>query len=90
MDESKQPRLTILSFGGGQDSTALLYKYHYDKSFRDLYAPEDFLVVMAATNNEHKETDEHTMSIKGFCVERSIDFIHITTTWVTIRVIGRG
>lgn len=28
--------LTVLSFGGGQDSTALLYKYVYDSAWRDV------------------------------------------------------
>lgn len=70
--------LTILSFGGGQDSTALLYKYAFDPEFRRRYAPKDFLVVMAATLDEHPETNSHVEAVKQFCVEQAIEFVHIT------------
>ena len=31
--------LTVLSFGGGQDSTAILYKLLHDHEWIDQYAP---------------------------------------------------
>ncbi|MGV0949233.1 MAG: hypothetical protein ACOYB3_01080 [Azonexus sp.] len=71
-------QLTVLSFGGGQDSTALLYKYVYDAEFRANYAPGRFLVVMAATSDEHPETDNHVGFVKLFCAEHKIEFVHIT------------
>lgn len=70
--------LTVLSFGGGQDSTALLYKYAFDPDFRAKYAPGRFLVLMAATLDEHPETDAHVEEVKRFCVAQSIEFVHIT------------
>ena len=84
-------RLTILSFGGGQDSTALLYKYIYDLNFRALYAPEDFIVIMSDTGDEHKETYEHVAEIKTLCAAHGIEFHHITKdlgyhgTWGDLR-----
>lgn len=51
--------LTILSFGGGQDSTTILYKLVFDADFKARYAPGDLLVLMADTGNEHPETYSH-------------------------------
>ena len=45
LDTSDAAKLTVLSMGLGQDSTALLYKYAYDAEFRKHYAPNDFLVI---------------------------------------------
>ncbi len=70
--------LTVLSFGGGQDSTALLYKYAFDPAFRAKYAPGRFLVVMAATLDEHPETNRHVAEVTEFCKQQSIEFVYIT------------
>lgn len=74
----KREELTVLSFGGGQDSTALLYKYIYDPEFKAKYAPGRFLVIMADTNDEHKHTLAHVESVKKLCVEHGIEFWHLT------------
>lgn len=71
-------KLTVLSFGGGQDSTALLYKYVYDIDFKSRYAPNDFLVIMSDTGDEHPQTYEHVEKIKSFCADQGIEFLHIT------------
>lgn len=70
--------LTILSFGGGQDSTAIAYKLVYDAEFRAKYAPGRLLVVMSDTNNEHSETKAHVESMKAFFRIHGIEFVHIT------------
>lgn len=67
-------KLTVLSFGGGQDSTAILHKFIYDKDFRDEYAPEDLLVVMAETGNEHSETYDHVMQMEVLAYANKIRF----------------
>lgn len=84
--------LTVLSFGGGQDSTALLYKYIHDPEFRALYAPRDFIVVMSNTGDEHPRTYEHVEKIKVLCAERGIEFVLIDPSmgyhydqWQTLR-----
>lgn len=72
------PELTILFWGGGQDSTCLLYKYVLDPEFRQQYAPNRFLVVMAETGDEHPETAAHLSFTKKFCAEHAIEFVHVT------------
>lgn len=42
----KQTGLTVLSFGGGQDSTAILYKIILDPAFRSKWVYGDFIVVI--------------------------------------------
>lgn len=70
--------LTILSFGGGQDSTAILYRLVFDPVFRQRYAPGRLLVVMADTGDEHPETNRHVWYVKGFCKRHGIEFHLIT------------
>ncbi len=48
--------LTVLAFGGGQDSTAILYRIALDKAFRSRYVKGDLLVLMSDTGNEHPHT----------------------------------
>jgi 3'-phosphoadenosine 5'-phosphosulfate sulfotransferase (PAPS reductase)/FAD synthetase len=68
----------MLSFGGGQDSTAILYKLIHDDKFRAKYAPENLIVVMADTKNEHVETNEHVAKIIQLCEDKMIPFYFIT------------
>lgn len=75
---SNNQKLTVLSFGGGQDSTALLYLYVNDRAFRSTYAPNDFMVVMSDTGNEHEYTYEHIEYIKTYCEKHNIEFYFIT------------
>ena len=71
-------KLTMLSFGGGQDSTAILYKYIHDAKFRAAYAPEDFIVIMSDTGDEHASTYKHVNFIKQLCNDHAIPFVFIT------------
>jgi len=75
MGAAKQ--LTMLSYGGGQDSTAILFKVIYDPSFKAKYVKGDFIVVMADTKNEHDHTDEYLERVKDLCQEHSIPFFHL-------------
>lgn len=43
--------LTVLSYGGGQDSTAILYKIIHDPAFKSHYVPGKLLVVRAPGMN---------------------------------------
>lgn len=72
------PTLTVLSYGAGQDSTALLYLYVHDDKFREKYAPNDFLVLLAETGDEHDPTNEYVEEVKQYCIELGIPFVHIT------------
>jgi 3'-phosphoadenosine 5'-phosphosulfate sulfotransferase (PAPS reductase)/FAD synthetase len=66
--------LTVLSFGGGQDSTTILYKFIYDRDFRAKYAPDELVVVMSDTGNEHPETNAHVAKCRDLCMGFGIPF----------------
>ena len=69
--------LTVLSFGGGQDSTAILLKLIRDPGFKAKYAPGDFLVVMADTGNEHTATTDHVQYTQELCKVNDMEFVFI-------------
>lgn len=70
--------LTILSFGAGQDSTALLFMYLYDEDFRKRYAPNGFAVVFSDTMDEHPHTYKYLRKIQRLCIEKGIPFFWLT------------
>lgn len=61
-----EKNITILSFGAGQGSIAILYKIVLDKAFRDQYVKGKLIVLMADRGNE--ELHEYKMS-HGHCVK---------------------
>jgi hypothetical protein len=68
-------QLTILSFGGGQDSATILWMYINDyNGFRAKYVPGDFVVVMSDTGNEHKHTYKYLETTKALCKKHGIEF----------------
>lgn len=78
--ETIYSNLTILSFGGGQDSTTILFKLALDKEFRAKYISENgkLLVLMADTHNEHPETYKYLDEIIiPFCKKHDIEFLKI-------------
>jgi hypothetical protein len=70
--------LTILSFGGGQDSTAILLMLLHERSFREKYAPGDLIVVMSDTGNEHPSTVRHVKHTRDLCAKHGVPFFHLT------------
>lgn len=65
----------VLFFGGGQDSTALLYKYYYDAEFRkSRIGDAHFLVIMADTGNEYPSTYSHVALVQEWCQRVGIEF----------------
>ena len=73
--------LTVLSNGGGQDSTALILKSIHSSEFRSKYIKGDFLIVMADTGNEHPETTEYRYQIEKLCKDHQIDFIFLDLSY---------
>jgi len=69
--------LTLLSFGGGQDSTAILYKIIYDPSFKAKHVKGDLVIIMANTGNENQETLDHVKEIEKLCADHKIDFFFL-------------
>lgn len=90
--------LTVLSFGAGQDSSALLEMYLQDhESFRRRYAPNDFIVVMSDTGDEHAETYRHVEYCQARCKQEGLPFFFITNdmgfhprTWPDLRTFYRS
>ena len=69
----------VLMFGGGQDSTALLYHHYYDAGFRNQYARNcHFVVVMSDTGNEYPATLNHIAAVRQWCARVGIDFYFLT------------
>lgn len=69
--------LTVLAFGAGQDSTAILYKIVLDEEFRRQYVQGRLLVLMSDTGNEHPHTYEHIAFVREFCMLHQIEFYFI-------------
>ena len=76
----EQKSITVLSFGGGQDSTTILYKLIYDQAFRSKYLKGELIVLMSDTGNEHPHTYTHIEFIKQFCFIHKIEFYLIDHT----------
>lgn len=72
-------RLTVLSFGAGQDSSALLELYLDDPSFRATYAPNDFVVIMSDTGDEFEATYDHVERTRQRCADAGVEFCFITS-----------
>lgn len=68
------PEITVLSFGGGQDSTALLLKSIHDKDYISTYIKGKLIVVMSDTGNEHPETYENVKKAEDLCKKNGIEF----------------
>lgn len=91
-DDKQNSNLTVLCFGGGQDSTTILLKLIFDKYFREKYAPHKLLVLFADTGNEHPFTYDYIdRVIKPLCKKHNIEFVKITNdmgfhgkTWKTL------
>jgi hypothetical protein len=77
-ESEPDPQLTMLSFGGGQDSWAILYSILNDKSFRKKYAPKDLVVVMSDTGNEFPYTLKANQEAKKLCEQNNIPFFFLT------------
>lgn len=71
-------QLTVLSYGGGQDSWTILVRLCLDDEVRNRYAPGRLLVVMSDTGNEHPATLAHVEHTRQFCGLHAVSFTHIT------------
>ena len=64
----------ILSFGGGQDSSAILFRLLNDKKAWDELVVGDLWVIMSDTGNEHPETYAWVEKVQALCLQRGIRF----------------
>lgn len=79
----EEPQLTCLSFGGGQDSYAILYSMINDPTFRKKYAPKDLIVVMSDTGDEFDYTYNELKTAKKLCDANGIHFKFLTSGFRT-------
>lgn len=70
-------KLTVLSFGGGQDSTAILYQLINNLEWYERYVSNDLIVIMSDTGDEHPRTLVHVEEVKQHCEDFYIPFFHI-------------
>lgn len=69
----KPEQLCILSFGAGQDSSALLMKLMFDDAFRQRWAPGRLLACFADTGDEHEATYRHLESMQTLCGDHGVE-----------------
>jgi hypothetical protein len=69
--------LTVLSYGGGQDSTAIIYKLFLDPEWRKKYVKGDLLILMSNTGCEHPETYKYVEHIKKFVEQQNGNFVFL-------------
>lgn len=74
LQPERDPTLTVLSFGGGQDSTAILIKLLFERAYRERWAPNDLAVVMSDTGDEWNETYQHVERMQSLCREHAVPF----------------
>jgi hypothetical protein len=70
-------KLTVLSFGAGQDSTAILVRIIHDERFRKNYVVGQLIVIFADTKNEHQHTYAYVDYIKLLCKFYEILFFKV-------------
>ncbi len=79
LNQTIMEKLTLFSYGGGQDSFAILLKLIFEPAFRKQYAPGRLIVAMSDTGAEHPETYSHLESVViPLCEEYGIEFTLIT------------
>ena len=79
-DTGRQPEpLCILSYGGGQDSTAILLKLIEDPAFRARWAPGRLACVMSQIRemNMH-HTLRYVGRMRRFCEDKGLEFYFLT------------
>ena len=80
--DARRKGLLLLSFGAGQDSTTLLYKFILDKQFRDgQLKGRNLVTVFADTGNERKATYDHAWMINDLCKQHGIKFVQLASEW---------
>lgn len=77
----KRYEVLVLSYGGGQDSTALLLRLIFDDRFRKAYSFNRLLVLMSDTGNEHDHTYRFLNEvIEPLCAAEGIAFHFLANT----------
>lgn len=70
----KKIALTVMSNGGGQDSTTIIHKLLYDRNFYARHVKGDLLIVGSNTGDEHEHTYKNIQFLKNLCKEKGVEF----------------
>jgi len=74
--------LLVLSFGAGQDSTTIFYRFLLDPAFRSAKLNgRNLVLVFADTGDERAATYDHMWRIKDLCNAYGIKCIHLASAW---------
>jgi len=75
----RDPKLVVLSYGVGQDSTCILLKIINDQAFKKKYiGSAKFIVITADTGNEHPDTYRYLEKMKVLLKKRHIPYYFLT------------
>ena len=72
--EEKPIALTVLSNGGGQDTTMLIHRLCTDPIFYQKYVEGDLLIVGSDTGAEHPHTYENIKIVEELCKKHGVEF----------------
>jgi 3'-phosphoadenosine 5'-phosphosulfate sulfotransferase (PAPS reductase)/FAD synthetase len=74
----KLSNLTVLSFGGGQDSAVILQWFIKDfQGFRARYAPGKLIAIMSDAGDEHDHTYKYVAEVETVCAKHGIPFFFL-------------
>lgn len=75
---AKPIALTVLSYGGGQESTMLVHRLLHDEEFYKDHIKGDLLIVGSDTGDEHPHTHTAIDYIRDLCAFKGINFYWVT------------
>lgn len=70
--------MTVLSYGGGQETTYFLYRLLNEPEFYAKHIKGDLIVVGSDTGNEHDHTYSTVKQVEKFCAEKGVAFFWVT------------
>jgi hypothetical protein len=70
--------MTILSNGGGQDTTYLIWRFAIDPDFRKRHVVEPLLIIGADTGAEHPHTYANVKAMEAFCKDHGMYYVWVT------------
>lgn len=75
---TEETRLTVLSYGGGQETTYFVYRILQDPDFYAEHIKGDLVIVGSDTGNEHPHTYDTVREVQKLCCGKGIPFYWVT------------
>lgn len=70
--------LTVVSYGGGQETTYFVVRLLEDAEFRAKHIAGDLLIAGSDTGNEHYHTYSNVQKVRDLCDQHNVPFFWIT------------